>query len=102
MVHYKFIKTNDNFSPKISKYEHHISMKLIKVISSTIGEPITYIVNLSFSIGTFPNFFKTSKVIPIYKSDNRNDFNNYRPICLNIHFSKILEKLVFCKITFFL
>ena len=96
------IKTIDNFSPKISKDELDISMKLVKLISSTMAEPLTYIFNLSFSTGTFPNVFKKSKVIPIYKSGNKNDFNNYRPICLNIQFSKILEKLFFFKITFFL
>ena len=76
-------------------------MKLIKLISSTIAGPLTYIFNLSFSIGTFPNLFKKSKVIPIYKSGNRNDFNNYRPICLNIQFSKILEKLFFSRLLSF-
>ena len=95
------IKTIDNFSPKISKDELDISMKLIKLISSTIAEPLTYIFNLSFSTGTFPNLFKKSKVIPIYKSGNKNDFNNYRPICLNIQFSKILEKLFFSRLLSF-
>ena len=76
-------------------------MKLIKLISSTIAEPLTYIFNLSFSTGTFPNLFKKSKVIPIYKSGNKNDFNNYRPICLNIQFSKILEKLFFSRLLSF-
>ena len=58
-----------------------ICMKLIKVIVSIIVEPLTYIFNLSFLTGTFPIFFRKSKVIPIYKSGNCNDFNNYRPIC---------------------
>ena len=95
------IKTIDNFSPQISKDELDISMKLVKLISSTIAEPLTYIFNLSFSTGTFPNLFKKSKVIPIYKSGNKNDFNNYRPICLNIQFSKILEKLFFSRLLSF-
>ena len=76
-------------------------MKLVKLISSTIAEPLTYIFNLSFSTGTFPNLFKKSKVIPIYKSGNKNDFNNYRPICFNIQFSKILEKLFFSRLLSF-
>ena len=39
-------------------------MKLIILI---IAEPLTHIFNISFSTGTFPNVFKNSKVIPIYK-----------------------------------
>ena len=70
-------------------------MKLIKLILSTMAEPLTYIFNHSFSTSTFPNLFKKSKVIPIYKSGNKNDYNNYRPICLNIQFSIILEIFFF-------
>ena len=70
-------------------------MKLIKLIASSIAEPLTYIFNLSYSTGNFPNLFKKSKVIPIYKSGKHNYINNYRPICLNIQFSKILEKIYF-------
>ena len=55
------IKTIDNFSPKISKDELDISMKLITLISSTIAEPLTYIFNLSFSTGNFPYLFKNPK-----------------------------------------
>ena len=74
-------------------------MKLIKLILSTIAERLTYICNLSFSTGTFQNLFKKSKVIPIYKSGNKNDFYNYRP--QNIQFSKILEKLFFSRLLSF-
>ena len=76
-------------------------MKLIKLISSTIAKTLTYIFNLSFSTDTFQNLFNKSKVIPIYKSGNKNEFNNYRTICLNIQFSKILEKLFFSRLLSF-
>ena len=36
---------------------------------------------------------KTAKVVPIFKSGNKSDFTNNRPISLLPQFSKILEKL---------
>ena len=40
-------------------------------------------------INIYIHIFKKSKVIPIYKSGNCNDLNNYRPKYLVIQFSKI-------------
>jgi hypothetical protein len=37
---------------------------------------------------------KIAKVVPVFKSGNVNDINNYRPISLLCTFSKILEKIV--------
>ena len=85
----------NNFKPKVSRDELDISMQLIQEISSSIIiiVPLMYIFNKSFDDGLFPSFFKRSKIIPIFKSGDCNDFNNYRPISLTLQFSKILEKL---------
>ena len=36
---------------------------------------------------------KKAKIIPIFKSGDKNTFTNYRPVSLLPQFSKILEKL---------
>lgn len=41
---------------------------------------------------------KTAKVIPIYKSGNKDNIQNYRPISLLPTFSKILERLMYNKL----
>ena len=42
--------------------------------------PLTYIINLSISQGHFPSELKLAKVIPIYKSGDKQIIENYRPI----------------------
>ena len=45
---------------------------------------------------------KTAKVIPIFKTNENNKFNNYCPISLLQVFSKVLEKIVFDRVFNFL
>ena len=70
-----------------------MSMSIIKEIIPFIVNPFTYICNLSFYSGDFPNAMKIAKVLPVHKNGAKNEFNNYRPISLLPQFSKILEKL---------
>ena len=48
----------------------------------------------ALALGIFPLIFKTAKVIPIFKSGNKDNIGNYRPIALPPNLSKILEKLI--------
>lgn len=70
-----------------------MDMILVKNIIELVIEPFTYICNLSFSSGVFPDNMKTAKVIPLYKNGDKHVFSNYRPVSLLPQFSKILEKL---------
>ena len=49
--------------------------------------------NVSFQTGVFPDKIKIAKVVPLFKSGEKDVFTNYRPISLLPQFSKILEKL---------
>ena len=49
-----------------------------------------------------PSKMKIASVTPIYKADAPDEFSNYRTISLLPNFSKILEKVVFNRLTNFL
>lgn len=84
---------------KLSAAGHDdIGASLIKSVSSSILEPLTYIFNLSLQTGSVPKDLKIAKVIPLHKSGDIRCFNNYRPISILPCFSKILDKLVYKRI----
>ena len=49
--------------------------------------------NFSFENSVFPDKMKVTNVVPLFKSGNKNEFTNYRPVSLLPQFSKVLEKL---------
>jgi hypothetical protein len=71
-----------------------IPMKVLKLSAVEIGLPLSHICNLSLTSGTFPSAMKAGKVIPIHKSGDKQQCDNFRPIALLNTFSKILEKVV--------
>ena len=79
-----------------------ISAYFIKQIIYTIIKPLHHVFNLSLKEGIVPSQLKTAKVIPIFKSGQKTNIDNYRPISLLSTFSKILEKIVASRLTIFL
>ena len=57
--------------------------------------PLTFILNQSMTEGVFPDILKTARVIPLYKSGEKNNINNYRPISIVSFFSRILNKIMY-------
>ena len=55
---------------------------------------ISLIINKSFLDDVFPDKQKLSKIIPFFKSGEKNIRNNYRPISILPNFSKIFEKIL--------
>ena len=80
--------------PKSSFGADFISLKLLKDALPDLAKPICHLFNLSIHTGYIPPEFKIARVIPIYKSDSRHSYNNYRPISLLSSLSKLLEKIV--------
>ena len=83
-----------NMQAKKSTGFDQISNKLIKVLHNEIRVPMMDIINTSLCLGEVPANWKIAKVIPLFKSGDKHDCNNYRPISLLSALSKLLEKVV--------
>ena len=71
-----------------------ISSKLLKSLQPALCLPISILINKSMETGQVPANMKIAKIIPIYKSKEKNNMGNYRAISLLPSVSKILEKAV--------
>ena len=90
------LKSNDSFGVD------EIPITIIKAVIPYIAKIFSKILNCCLSNGIFPDSMKIAKVCPIYKSGEKNDFTNYRPISLLPSFSKIFEKIVYNRLIEFI
>ena len=72
-----------------------ISARLLKDAASAISPFLTKLFSLSIRFHSFPNMWKSSKVIAIFKSGERTDPCNYCPISILPTLSKLLERAVY-------
>lgn len=79
-----------------------LSTKFVKTNADLLSAPWAILFNRSVNEGTFPEIYKVSIIIPLFKSEDRNLVSNYRPISLLPIFSKILEKIIHKRLTGFL
>ncbi len=87
-------KVIKQLKPKSSIDANGVSSKMIKFIGDEIANPLSHIFNISLNSGVFPARLKLCRVIPIFKSGDSLNCDNYRPISLLSSISKVLEKIV--------
>lgn len=75
-----------------------MSSKLLKVIKSEIVITLTSLINECIQEGIFPQRLKVAKVIPLFKKENEDDPNSYRPIAILPTLSKVLKKALYNRI----
>jgi hypothetical protein len=72
--------------------------KILKMAAPIISESLASILNVSLKNSIFPNDLKVGKMSPVFKSGDRKDRSNYRPISVLPVVLKIFEMLVFSQI----
>ena len=82
------------FKPSVSCGLDDISSRLLKLFSPYISISTCDIINQALETGIFHDDWKKAKVHPIFKSDERNIPNNYRPISILPAISKIIERVM--------
>ena len=80
--------------PNKSSAIPNLSSKILKDAFLAIIPQLVYMYNLSFDSCIFPNAWKRSTVIPVFKTGEVNKINNYRPISLLPLPGKIAERIV--------
>ena len=74
---------------------HQMPNKLLKVSKELISSSLARIFNQCIQTNIFPDNFKVGRVTPIFKSSDKGDLNNYRPISVLPTVLAIFEKLLY-------
>ena len=80
----------------------YVSSFIVKEAFTILIPEVTYMYNLSIVSAQFPNVWKQALVIPIPKTGNLTQVQNYRPISLLPLPGKILEKLIHSQLSNYL
>ena len=78
-----------------------LSNNVLKKISQFVSHPISHITNLSLSSGIFPHSFEVATILPLHKKGDSSLISNYRPISLLPVISKVVEKVVYRRLSSF-
>ena len=87
-------KEVNNLKIKKASQKLDIPLKIIKENVDIISYFIFDNSNNSLSCATFPTSMKYADVIPIHKTDDKTDKENYRPISILPNLSKVYERLM--------
>ena len=89
------MKAIDTLENKSSSGHDGISSKIVKLLKNEISKQLTVLINQMLKTGIFPDSFKTSKIVPLFKKGDNELLTNYRPISLLPTISKVFERVIY-------
>ena len=106
--HFQRISSNElkkeilNLNNKKATREGDIPVNLLKESIETYLPVLTEIINSSFEQNEFPNELKLADIIPIFKKKDPLNKENYRPLSILSHMSKVFDRLIYKQIDNFI
>ena len=73
----------------------HMPNKALNIAKDLIATSLPDIFNACIESKVFPDDLKIGKVTPIFKSERKDDLNNYRPITVLPTVARVMEKLIY-------
>lgn len=72
-----------------------ISNKMLKETAEVICQPLSQLFNMSLVTATFPDCWKRANVSPVFKKNDKQRKENYRPISLLSCVGKVMERIIY-------
>ena len=90
-------EVNDTIMSLQTGKSSDIPIGVIKKAAPILSTILTWHFNYLMEIGKFPDELKLGKITPIFKKDNEELLENYRPVSTLPIFGKIFEKIIYSR-----
>ena len=80
----------------------NVPVKILKLMKNDISQQLSDIFNMTLWTRKFSSVLKIAKVTSIHKKQSKVDYTNYRPTFLLSNIEKIIEKLMYKRLSNFL
>ena len=89
------LKIIAKFDPNRAHGHDKMSIRMIKICSTSICKPLRLIFNHCMDSGIYPCEWKKANVVPIHKKGDKQTLKNYRPVSLLPICGKIFERFIY-------
>ena len=91
----ELVNISSDLKSNSSAGHDELSSNILSTSIEGFFKPLTHIINYSLNNDIIPDNMEIAKITHVFKTDDKHDLNNYRPVSILPYFSKILEKVVF-------
>lgn len=94
----EIIRASKKLKNKMTSGSDDVPSFLVRDCIGVLAYPLKVLFNLALESVTFPSRWKEARIVPVFKSGDRSEINNYRPISILSNFSKIFEIVLYDRI----